>query len=382
VNVEGRCFLIAVLALGLVLTALPSEAQQAKSAEFDYVLGDWTSWRGEGRQLVSGTATGTYRIRIKGVVQWAAEPQYPCEVGIWSGRKAQSVTLEAEPAFELVVEVLPGTHTLESRPAHDLFKELNSGAPVRGTQIYWAEYGPRLTVSASGRLTVSGAHELRHQLVLWQVSPIGDVTVSEERPLLEWMSVPGAEEYNVRWFEKDPATGRVVRSVQQNRTTATSMRFPEDVVPGRSYQWDVDAYGPDLGRGAVPLARGNDYFRAPDAPPDWREELDWEGPPQLPDAWLGVRLRDVRESHDGDDPTTVISVTHVEPGWPAAKAGLQPFDRISSVDGAVVGKAFEVTELLRSKSPGDSVKLGVIRGDEAVEVVAVLQALPDKGSAP
>ncbi|MEU8139656.1 S1C family serine protease [Streptodolium elevatio] len=53
----------------------------------------------------------------------------------------------------------------------------------------------------------------------------------------------------------------------------------------------------------------------------------------------------------------------VRPGGPAARAGLQPGDIVTAVDGKRVAEANELIVLVRSKSPGDTVTLTVKRGD-------------------
>jgi len=56
----------------------------------------------------------------------------------------------------------------------------------------------------------------------------------------------------------------------------------------------------------------------------------------------------------------------------ASRAGLQPNDVITALDGDRVETGPDLVELLRARSPGDEVKLSIRRGDEDIEVTAKL----------
>jgi serine protease Do len=56
-----------------------------------------------------------------------------------------------------------------------------------------------------------------------------------------------------------------------------------------------------------------------------------------------------------------VLVSVVTPNGPAAKAGLQPGDVITSVDGAPVKDGDELVAIISNKKPGSSVKLGYVR---------------------
>jgi serine protease Do len=63
-----------------------------------------------------------------------------------------------------------------------------------------------------------------------------------------------------------------------------------------------------------------------------------------------------------------IIVRQVEPGSPAARAGLQVADIITQIDGQRVTTSGDLRRILRSRRPGDAVRLTVVRA-------------PDRGSA-
>lgn len=67
-----------------------------------------------------------------------------------------------------------------------------------------------------------------------------------------------------------------------------------------------------------------------------------------------------------------IFVNGVRPGSPAAEAGVLPGDVILQVDGREVGSIDMISEVLRTKRPGDTVRIRVRRGDRPVDLLANL----------
>jgi serine protease Do len=70
-------------------------------------------------------------------------------------------------------------------------------------------------------------------------------------------------------------------------------------------------------------------------------------------------------------------VTEVEPGSPAAKAGLQVADVVLEVDGVQTDSASEYLSLLRTYSPGAKVPLTLLRGVDERAITIRLAELPD-----
>ena len=64
----------------------------------------------------------------------------------------------------------------------------------------------------------------------------------------------------------------------------------------------------------------------------------------------------------------------IVPDGPAEQAGLQPGDVILAIDGTAVGDSSELIVAIRSRQPGDTVRLTVRRGDDEREVVVTLGA--------
>ena len=59
-----------------------------------------------------------------------------------------------------------------------------------------------------------------------------------------------------------------------------------------------------------------------------------------------------------------VIVRQVGPHTPAARAGMQAGDIITSIDAAPTRTASELLRLLRGKRPGDTVRIGIVRLDE------------------
>lgn len=66
----------------------------------------------------------------------------------------------------------------------------------------------------------------------------------------------------------------------------------------------------------------------------------------------------------------VISAT------PAERAGVQEGDAVLSVDGEEVHKSEDVTDAIRDRAPGDTVRLKLRRGDQVLEAAVVLEERP------
>jgi serine protease Do len=62
----------------------------------------------------------------------------------------------------------------------------------------------------------------------------------------------------------------------------------------------------------------------------------------------------------------------VEPGSPAAKAGLREGDVITKIDGADLGDQLSLSSVVSQKNPGDTIRLSVLRDGKAIEVDVLL----------
>lgn len=77
-------------------------------------------------------------------------------------------------------------------------------------------------------------------------------------------------------------------------------------------------------------------------------------------------------SGEGQDNGVGVPIAEVIPGSAADQAGLQPGDRVLTIDGAPVTNIGEVVGLVQSNFAGDTVDLQVLRNGDNLEVEATL----------
>ena len=95
-------------------------------------------------------------------------------------------------------------------------------------------------------------------------------------------------------------------------------------------------------------------------------------------AFLGVGLRDGAAETDGAA-LTGAEVRQVEPGSPAAEAGIQDGDLVVAIDGEQVRSAIALVGQVRERASGEQVQLEVVRDGEQVQVTVTLATRPDRG---
>jgi S1-C subfamily serine protease len=84
----------------------------------------------------------------------------------------------------------------------------------------------------------------------------------------------------------------------------------------------------------------------------------------------------VRLMNNIDDETNGYLVSNVTSGSPAENREIRPGDIITTVDGIPIKNAEDFTSLLENKSIGDSVKLGIKRGDLNTVIAIELEERP------
>ena len=84
-------------------------------------------------------------------------------------------------------------------------------------------------------------------------------------------------------------------------------------------------------------------------------------------AWFGS-VPDMGESKDG------FRLSDVMKGSPAEQAGLRAGDVIVEFDGKPISNLYDFTYVLRTKKPGDTVKLKYRRGSEVREAQTTLRS--------
>ncbi len=79
---------------------------------------------------------------------------------------------------------------------------------------------------------------------------------------------------------------------------------------------------------------------------------------------MASRRREAGGSSSIAGADTGVLVVRVEPGSPAASAGIARGDIIVSVDGKDVATGAEIRSVVTARKPGDTVKVAVRHGDE------------------
>ncbi|MGC5585358.1 S1C family serine protease [Ornithinimicrobium sp. W1665] len=95
-------------------------------------------------------------------------------------------------------------------------------------------------------------------------------------------------------------------------------------------------------------------------------------------AFLGVGLRDGAAEIDGAA-LTGAQVSQVEPGSPAAGAGIEDDDLVVAIDGEQVPSAIALVGQVRERASGEEVELDVVRDGERLQVTVTLATRPDQG---
>jgi hypothetical protein len=138
-------------------------------------------------------------------------------------------------------------------------------------------------------------------------------------------------------------------------------------------------------------------FEVPATPsaPSPRAQWTWQPGPQAagggavnvenfnpPPVMLGITMSEPDDDvveHLDVDPSEVIRVDSVLEGLPAQKAGLKVHDIIVAIDGDKPVSQDRLREILRSKKPGDTIKLSVISKGKQEDIKIKLDAYdPEK----
>jgi hypothetical protein len=92
-------------------------------------------------------------------------------------------------------------------------------------------------------------------------------------------------------------------------------------------------------------------------------------------GFLGIHLTDLTEelrAHFGAPTDQGVMIGKVQAESAAASAGLEVGDIVVSFDGEGIGSASALSKAVRSREGGESVEIGILRGDKAETVTAVL----------
>jgi S1-C subfamily serine protease len=195
---------------------------------------------------------------------------------------------------------------------------------------------------------------------------VGDPVVAIGSPLglagTVTSGIVSALERPVRLSGQGSDTNAVINAIQTDAP----------INPGNSGGALVDASGALIGiNTAIASVSGGSSglgFAIPiDTVRDIAEQLIATG--QAVHASLGVNARTVTDgARDG------ALVVNVEPGSPAAEAGIQEQDVVIAVDDEAVGSSEDLAVAVDAHAPGDTVTVEVVRGGGSREVQALLEA--------
>lgn len=95
-------------------------------------------------------------------------------------------------------------------------------------------------------------------------------------------------------------------------------------------------------------------------------------------AFLGIVGEDAFElTEDNARLPTGARIASVEPDSAISSAGAQPGDTIVTLDGEPVANMNELVAMLRTYRAGETVEVGLLRSDETVDILVVLDRRPD-----
>ncbi len=89
------------------------------------------------------------------------------------------------------------------------------------------------------------------------------------------------------------------------------------------------------------------------------------------EGYLGVQLDDRRDGGQG------AVIRSVEPGTPAAAAGIEAGDLVVATDGAAIDGATGLIAAIRDLEPGDSTTITVVRDGERIDLMVTLAERPE-----
>jgi S1-C subfamily serine protease len=97
-------------------------------------------------------------------------------------------------------------------------------------------------------------------------------------------------------------------------------------------------------------------------------------------TWLGVAYAPLTPEiaqQFGINAESGVVVESVDPGGPAARAGLQPGDVIIAVEGKALENAEQLLGAIRARKPGDPLPLRVLRGGKELDITVTLGEQPE-----
>ena len=221
------------------------------------------------------------------------------------------------------------------------------------------------------------------------LTPI-EVGSSSDLVVGEWVLAAGSP-YGL---EKSVSTGIIsalYRSTSMQSETglaiyANMIQTDAAVNPGNSGGALVDSSGKLIGINTlIESASGSNSGVAFAIPVDYAMKVaeQLKNGEQVQHAHMGVSLATVNSQNYQSANLSVQSgayIRQIEEGSPAANAGLQQGDVITKVNGTPVATASEAVIQVRSQSPGDTISIEYMRGDETRTADVTLTGATDEAN--
>jgi serine protease DegS len=92
-------------------------------------------------------------------------------------------------------------------------------------------------------------------------------------------------------------------------------------------------------------------------------------------GWLGVSVEPVRRINDGTPSGHALMVTAVTSDSPAERAGVQPGDIITHIDGEAIRDGRQTMHQIAMLRPGDDIDISVLRDQQSLDLHAIVGTL-------
>ncbi|MCX8037873.1 MAG: PDZ domain-containing protein [Candidatus Sumerlaeia bacterium] len=101
-------------------------------------------------------------------------------------------------------------------------------------------------------------------------------------------------------------------------------------------------------------------------------------------GYIGIRMTDpdtefpALAAHEGYEGKNGVGVVEVYEGYPAAKAGIKPYDIIVAIDGKEVESNTQVQRLITAHKPGEKIEFKIFRGGKFINLTVIAGDWPSE----
>jgi len=314
-------------------------------------------------QLAPGKKPGTFAFSYTNSVQFSQERAFPVNVLITSYlvvndlTKARSLVKVSDSSpFMILADLPPGGYWVSVQ------------MPLEKNTLYWSSGLISVLIDPHGLATIHDPliRPLTLKKKMTVDGPMGNVVMTDKRPVLKWEPLTGATNYQVFWSAEEP--GKPLPVGGNNASTSdTQLTIPEDLLPGRRYQWSVfgkDATGRELGYWSAA------FFYTPGGKEAFQKAGPWPTTARKGAAYLGISPRPGGSSG--------IVVMNVLAGSPALAAGLKPNDVLTSFNDKQLNSLSigQFVELVRAQPIGSVVTISYTRDGVAKSAQVTVASMP------